>query len=278
VDPRVAVIVPCFNAGGLLLETLASLDEPEPLEIVVVDDASGDPATQQVLAQLETRGVNVIRQAGNGGAASARTAGLWATSAPFVFPLDADDLAIPGRIAHAADVLEANPDAAAVIGDYEEFGNDAIVRAVPDRLDPYRIAFTNEYAITSLFRRTVLERHGGWRDPLPTHRGYEDWNLWMDLAQDGEATVHLDRVMYRRRLHAPGLDLHARTRHAEIYNALKALHPRLFADLATHRANTDLNPVRKLVYPYLYGERKLLNRIRAIKPLLDRVGVWTPKR
>ena len=88
--------------------------------------------------------------------------------------------------ARAADLLEANPDAVACIGDYEEFGNDAIVRAVPDVLDPYRIAFTNEYAITSLFRRTAVERRGGWRDPLPAHRGYEDWNLWMDLAERGE--------------------------------------------------------------------------------------------
>jgi len=33
--------------------------------------------------------------------------------------------------------------------------------------------------------------------------------------------VHLHDVMYRRRLHAPGLDLHARTRHAEIYRTLR---------------------------------------------------------
>jgi glycosyltransferase involved in cell wall biosynthesis len=278
VNPRVAVIVPCFNAGRLLLETIRSLDEPEPLEIVVVDDASDDPLTHEALTTLETAGVTVLRQEENGGAACARTRGMRATAAPFVFPLDADDLAIPGRIAKAADTLEAHPEAVACIGDYEEFGNDAIVRAVPDRLDPYRIAFTNEYAITSLFRRTVLERHGGWRDPLPTHRGYEDWNLWMDLAQEGERVVHLRDVMYRRRLHAPGLDLAARARHADIYRALKAHHPRLFHDLSRHRASTTLSTPRKLVYPYLYGERKLLNRVRAIKPLLDRAGVWTPKR
>ena len=44
-QPRVAVVIPCFNAGQLLPEALASLQEPEPLEIVVVDDASTDPAT-----------------------------------------------------------------------------------------------------------------------------------------------------------------------------------------------------------------------------------------
>ena len=68
----VAVIVPCFNAGRLVLETIASLDEPEPLEIVVVDDASDDPVTHEALTNLETAGVTVIRQDENGGAACAR--------------------------------------------------------------------------------------------------------------------------------------------------------------------------------------------------------------
>ena len=61
----------------------------------------------------------------------------------------------PGRIARAADLLDADPDAVACVGDYEEFGNARDRRArCPTRLDPYRIAFTNEYPITSLFRRT----------------------------------------------------------------------------------------------------------------------------
>ncbi|MDA0171291.1 glycosyltransferase family 2 protein [Solirubrobacter taibaiensis] len=273
-----AVIVPCFNAGRLILETIESLQEPEPLELIVVDDRSDDAETQQALAELEARGVRVIRGMENRGAAAARTTGLNETTAPFVFPLDADDLAIPGRISRAADLLEANPDAAAVIGDYEEFGNATIVRAVPDALDPYRIAFTNEYAITSLFRRSAVEQAGGWRDPLPEHRGYEDWNLWMDLAERGARVVHLHDVLYRRRLHAPGLDLQARRRHAEIYAALRRLHRPLFADLAAHRRRSPLSRPRKLLYPVLYGDRKLIGFVRWLKPLLDRAGVWTLRR
>ena len=204
--PRVAVIVPCLDAGRLVLETVASLAESEPLEVVVVDDASQDAETLDALAELEAGGgVQVLRRATTGGAARSRTDGLHATVAPLVFPLDADDLALPGRIARAANRLDAEPGAAACVGDYEEFGErGSIVRAVPEALDPYRVAFTNEYANTSLFRRTALERVGGWRDPLPSQHGYEDWNLWMDLAQAGERVVHLGEVIYRRRMHSPG--------------------------------------------------------------------------
>jgi glycosyltransferase involved in cell wall biosynthesis len=37
---RVAVVVPCFNDGATLPETLESLAGEEPHELVVVDDGS----------------------------------------------------------------------------------------------------------------------------------------------------------------------------------------------------------------------------------------------
>jgi glycosyltransferase involved in cell wall biosynthesis len=279
-QPRVAVLVPCFNSGELIRETLASLREREPLELVVVDDASTDPATLALLDELRNDGVTVIRHEHNQGLAAARMTGLRNTHAPYVFPLDSDDLAVAGALAALADRLDAEPKAAACVADYQEFGTSDVLRAVPDRLDPYRIAFTNEYPVTSLFRRTALERAGGWREPHPEQRGYEDWNLWMTLAEQGEQITHLGpgRPGYRRRLHAPGLDAAARRHHADIYAALRAGHPRLFAALKQNRRASDLSPPRRALYPLVYGDRKLLRGEKAIKPWLDRVGIWTARR
>ena len=36
--------------------------------------------------------------------------------------------------------------------------------------------------------------------------------------------------------------------------------------------------MRKLLYPVVYGDRRLLRGERFIKPVLDRVGVWTLRR
>jgi glycosyltransferase involved in cell wall biosynthesis len=276
-EPRVAVIVPCFSAGAWLLEAVSSLQEPEPLELVVVDDASPDAATRSVLDDLPAA-VRVLRREVQGGPAVARNDGLQATVAPYVFPLDADDLVLPGRIAAAADRLDSDPAAVACVGDYEEFGESSYVRAVPDRLDPYRVAFTNEYPVTSLFRRTALERVGGWRDPLPGRPGYEDWNLWMDFAQDGAAVVHLGGTMYRRRVHDYGLDAAARRRHADLYRALRRGHPALFAQRRAHRRRSDLSRARRLLYPIVYGDRRLTAGTRVLKPWLDRAGIWTQRR
>ncbi|WP_028058895.1 glycosyltransferase family 2 protein [Candidatus Solirubrobacter pratensis] len=271
-EPRVAVVVPCFEAAELVLDAVRSIREWEPIELVVVDDASTETTA---LAQLERHGVNVIRRVHNGGPSAARNDGLAATAAPYVLPLDADDLLVPGALAAMADRLDGAPAAAACVGDYEEFGTASAIRAIPDTLDPYRVAFNNDYPITALYRRAALERAGGWRDPLPGTRGYEDWGLWMTLAERGERIVHLGGVAYRRRLHAPGVNAAAQRRHAALYAALRAGHPRLFAELAAHRRASTLPALRRLAYPVLLGDRRLLRGAHLVKPLLDRAGIGT---
>jgi hypothetical protein len=282
--PRVAVLVPCFNDGATVRDTVASVQESEPVELVVVDDGSQSPHTRQVLGELESEGVRVIHHEKNRGLIEARMTGLAATTAPFVLPLDADDCLVAGALAAMADLLDAHPEAVACCGDYEEFGESPeLVRAVPRELDPYRLAYTNEYPVTSLFRRHVLEQVDGWRFAGGAQlASYEDWHLWMKLADRGAQVVHLDgRLVYRRRLH-PGqrarmLDL-GKAQHRQIYAQLRAAHPEVFGRLRDHRRASSLSTPRKLLYPLVYGGRTGRPFERRVKRLLDRLGVWTLRR
>jgi len=168
--------------------------------------------------------------------------------------VDADDQAVRGALAAMADRLDAVPAAAVVAGDYEEFGTQDLLRAVPDVLDPFRVAYCNEYPVTAMFRRSVLEQVGGWRTEL---RGYEDWDLWMTLAERGLRMEHLGhgRPIYRRRLHGTRMLTGARGRHVELYGNLRSAHPRLFAELGQHRRRSSMPWRRKLLYPVVYGGR-----------------------
>ena len=51
--PRVAVIIPCFNDGLTLRESLASLEDQELCEVVVVNDGSTDPETVAYLTEVD---------------------------------------------------------------------------------------------------------------------------------------------------------------------------------------------------------------------------------
>ena len=270
----------CHEEGPLVLEAVHSIREPEPVEIVVVDDASADQATRETLDRLEQEGVRVIRKEQNSGVIQSRMIGLAETSAPYVVPLDGDDLLEAGVLAEMADRLDAMPEIAACLGDLLEFGDREVLRAVPETLDPYRIAYTNEYPITAAFRRDRLEEVDGWRYRQPAQQGYEDWGLWMDIAERGWPIAHLGprRITYRRRLHGRRLNHVAREHHREIYRMLRASHPRLFAELPEHRRRSNLSGIRKLLYPVVYGERARVPFEELLKPLADRFGIWTLTR
>jgi len=272
--PRVAVLIPCHGEGPLVAEAVHSVREAEPVEIVVADDASPDADTRAVLDELEREGVRVIRHATNRGVGETRTAAFEASQAPFVYPLDGDDLAIEGVLGRMADLLEAHPDAVACVGDILEFGDHELLRRIPERLDPYRVALTNDYPITALYRRDAVAAVGAWR-PFYERQGYEDWHVWMGLAEQGGRIVHLGGPGYRRRLHGQRLNQLARTRHAERYAALKRAHPGLFERLGEHRRASDLSRTRKLLYPLVYGARAEVQFESVLKPWFDRLGIWT---
>src|SRR3954462_8336663 len=179
---RTAVVIPCFNDGVYAGEAIASLRGEEPHELVVVDDGSTDPVTIRYLRELEEGGVRVVRQE-NSGLAAARMAGVAATTAPYVYPLDADDLLCPGALARLADALDSDPGAAVAYGNVEMFG---AARNFFDnsgtQLDPWLITYLSNLPGTSMVRRSLLLEAGGWQ---LNEGGYEDWDLWMSMAERG---------------------------------------------------------------------------------------------
>ena len=273
---RVAVLVPCHDDGKLLREAVDSIDEPEPVELVVVDDASSDPETLRILAQLEAEGIRVLRHERNRGVAAARMTALAATSAPYVFPLDADDVLVAGALAAMANRLDTEPAAAACYGEYAEFGIQEIVRSVPEAIDPFRVAYANEWG-APLLRRSALEVVGGWQPA--GYKGsdfpYEDWHVWMGLAEVGAEGAHMGPgfVTYKRRIQ-PGRRLRSdRKGHARAYRLLRTLHPALFDNLREHRRRSPLSPARKLLYPLLYGWRPRFGFEQRLRFWLDRLGL-----
>jgi peptidoglycan/xylan/chitin deacetylase (PgdA/CDA1 family) len=255
-QPRVAVIIPCYKDGPLAKEAVASIVEDEPVEIVVVDDASPDAETAQALDELRAAGVRVVRQETNQGLSAARRAGLAATTAPYVFPLDADDLLMPGAIGRLADRLEEQPTAAATWGDIVEFGTRTRRGTPPLRLEGFRVAYRNDYPVCSMFRRDALEQVGAWQD-VGGMVGYEDWNLWMTLAERYAVGLHAGPgvIAVRRRLHGPRMLGDSIKRHRALYAELRRTHPRLFAEIGRHRRLSALSWPSRLLYPLLYGAR-----------------------
>jgi glycosyltransferase involved in cell wall biosynthesis len=256
VSVRVAVVVPCFNDGATIHETLASLEGEEPHELVVVDDGSDDPDTVAALEALERDGIRVVRQE-NRGLAGARMTGVAATSAPYVQPLDADDLVVPGALALLADALDRHPEAQLAWGDVAVFGSFEHVVRMADRLDAWYLTYLDEVPPTPLLRRTALVESGGWT----LADVYEDWDLWLAFAERGWDGVRVPAptIRYRRtqpRMSAAGLD-----RQGELVELLRGRHPALWAARRANRRRSRAPLRAKLLFP-LFDRAPLAPRDR----------------
>ncbi|HST26339.1 MAG TPA: glycosyltransferase family 2 protein [Gaiellaceae bacterium] len=241
---RIAVVIPCFNDGATLRETIASIDEPEPIELVVVDDGSTDPETLAVLAELETAGTRVVHQE-NAGLSAARMAGVRATSAPYVSALDADDLEASGALGALADALDADPTASVAWGDVKNFGEDETYRRLGRSLDPWLITYVNELPADAMVRREALLAAGGWE----LKGGYEDWDLWMALAERGARGIHVPVVTGWYRVRSNRMLADTQTRHEDMLALLRSRHPQLFAGRPANRRRSGA-PLRcKLLLP-----------------------------
>jgi glycosyltransferase involved in cell wall biosynthesis len=259
----VAVVVPCHDDGATLRDALGSLAHEEPHELVVVDDGSNDLETLELLDELRRDGVRVVRQA-NAGLSAARMAGVEATAARYVFPLDADDMLAPGSLADLAAALDGG-DAVVAWGDVELWGAFDYHLRTGATLDPWQITYLNTLPVASLVRRDALLAVGGWQ----LRHGYEDWDLWMSFAERGWRGIHIARpvLRYRRR---PGRMLSGTmARHAEIHAHMRERHPRLFAGRRRNWLRSRAPLRARLLYPLvavapLRGLRKL-----ALFQLLD---------
>jgi len=218
-DPLISVIVPAYNSGPLLDETLQSVlaQTWKRRELIVVDDGSTDDTPRRLASYGSA--LRTVRQE-NLGTGAARNAGLRLARGEYVALLDHDDLWAPTKLEVQLDVARRHPASGFVACDGEEF-EGARVRSgqllfgpVATRLAPaprrewtgaaYGDLLLGCPIATSgqtLIRRDVLEQVGA----ISERRDESvDYDLWLRLARDRPLTFHGDRLV-RWRYH-PGSD------------------------------------------------------------------------
>lgn len=108
----VSVVIPTFNSGSFIADTVASaLNQTHPCETIVVDDGSTDD-TASKLAAFAGR-IVYLRQS-NQGVSVARNNGIRRASGDWVALLDADDLWHPQKIEVQLAVLSRLGDASGI--------------------------------------------------------------------------------------------------------------------------------------------------------------------
>jgi glycosyltransferase involved in cell wall biosynthesis len=195
---KVSIVVPCYNSGHFLPETVASAlaQTYADLDVIIVDDGSTDPATVALLDNASWPRTRIIRQA-NGGPSAARNTAVAASDAEFILPLDADDTIHPSYVEKAVAAIQSRPEVGIVYCKAQRFGAES----GPWNLPPYTLremVIDNVIFVSSLYRKADWATVGGYSEGL--RHGVEDYDFWVKLLALGRDVIQLDEVLFNYRI------------------------------------------------------------------------------
>lgn len=201
--PEVSVVVTLFGYGHLVAETLDSIAASTgvELEIVVVDDHSLDGGRQVVADWIDAHpevSALLLGSEVNRGLPAARNLGIAEARADQVMVMDADNLLYPTALRRLANALEDDPTASFAYSALEEFGTRRGVRSAMAWHVPW-LCEGNYIDAQAMLRRADFERLGGYRTDDPMIFGWEDWDLWLRIADEGGHGVHVGQMLGRYR-------------------------------------------------------------------------------
>ncbi len=183
--PAVTFIVPAYNAGETLPDTLAAIADQTRTDwsAIIVDDGSNDDTFDLARKRLSDSHFRLLRKS-NGGASSARNLGARLAETPWLVFLDSDDLITPDYLAQMLEQGEKVPP-----------GDNVVVvcagrrLAADGRLGPIDTPPARDHAIhlrsgnifythAVMVPRTRFWSLGGFDERLTT---CEDWEFWVRL-------------------------------------------------------------------------------------------------
>ena len=195
---RIAAVITCHNLGRTLVEALESVErQTRPAaEIVVVDGASSDPYTRQILMRLQREGTCVVRTA-TPGASAARNCGATATTSEYVVCLDADDVLEPGYFAAAGARLDAEPDLDFVSCAMQAFGEAAYIWRPSAATFVEAVSTGGVPHASTMARRELWNRIGGFDEDVVS---FELLDFWASALERGCQGIVLEEPFLRYRV------------------------------------------------------------------------------
>lgn len=201
-DPLVSVIVPTYNKGAYLRETLASALAQDwgKIEVVVVDDGSTDDsaAIAAEVARSDPR-VRVLTKP-NGGISDARNFAIERAAGRVIAVLDGDDLMEPSFVRRAVGLMREEG-VNLVCCDVQLFGGEER-EWVPQEYDAFAIRYDNSIPTMVAYDRALWQAVGGYSRAYAFN---EDWDFFIRCSDRGMKVGRIREKLFRYRVTDGGL-------------------------------------------------------------------------
>ncbi|AFL84129.1 glycosyl transferase [Belliella baltica DSM 15883] len=196
----VSVVIPCYNQGKYLKETVDSVlaSTYRPIEIIIVNDGSTDNSLSIAEEIKENYAEVKLLDQKNGGVAKARNSGVRLASGEFILPLDGDDKISPQYLEKAIEVLKKKAEVKVVYCKAVKFSNQGEKLWKLKPFSRYQLARDNMIFVASLFRKKDFDDIGGFSEDMVM--GREDWEFWIKMLKNGGEVVQLTFIGFYYRL------------------------------------------------------------------------------
>lgn len=212
---KVTIITPCYNLGHLLPSMLQSVKDQSftDWELVIVDDHSEDDsfAVASELASQDKR-IRVVRNSDNLKLPGTLNRGFAEAKSRYIMNLDPDNMIPPGTLKVLTDALDNHRSIDIAYGRIRfvrEDGvtPDAITGPDTDGISQWPPQFNclsqfmhrNQIPSTSLSRRDVMDRTGGYRDRAKVSEDAEHWTRAVSYGFQPAKVTNALTYVYRYR-------------------------------------------------------------------------------
>ncbi|WP_148294102.1 glycosyltransferase, partial [Azospirillum sp. B4] len=191
-----SVVVPVYNTPPALLEAAIRSVETQwypHWQLILVDDASTDPATSATLDLPRDPRVTTLRPQQNQGISGATNTGLAQAKGDFIVFLDHDDELTPDCLYELALCIAAH-DPEFVYSDEDKITEDGRYTQPFFKPDwsPDTMMSTMYTCHVSCVRRSLLEDLGGLRSE---YNGCQDWDMVLRLSEKTTRIRHVPKVL-----------------------------------------------------------------------------------
>src|ERR1035437_10052622 len=201
-DIKVSVIIPCYNQGKFIEETIQSVlvSTYSDLEIIVGNDGSNDLFTNELL-RTKSWPKTKIYNIPNNGVSHARNFGISQSAGKYILPLDSDDKIDKTYLEKAIRVFEKNDNALLVYCQVIFFGRKKGRMLLP-KFSMELMLGQNVIFCSAVFKRNDFEKTKGYNSNMKW--GLEDWDFWLSLLEIGGTgqVIQIDEPLFFYRIKA----------------------------------------------------------------------------
>jgi glycosyltransferase involved in cell wall biosynthesis len=197
-DTIVSIIIPCYNSGKYLEETINSVLNQtfSSFEIIVVNDGSNDLFTINLLKSAKWKKTS-IHNISNNGVSNARNYGISLAKGKYILLLDSDDLILPTFLEKTVKILNSNEDIKLVTCDIMLFGKINRSYKLPN-YSYNKLLGQNLFVVTSLFRKDDFNKTTGFNQNMKL--GFEDWDFWLTLLKNEGKVFNINEILFHYRI------------------------------------------------------------------------------